>query len=1017
MGSSYAPLHLRSNGSLVTGTARAGEIVARAKELGLPAVALTDTNNLYNAIPFYKQARSVGIKPIVGAELTPNRQKRGLTPFLTVLARNLTGYENLCRIITRRNLEKSFDVVETVARFREGLFVLTEDIALAEALAEKVERGALYVELAAPGRSWMTWRRQAEAARRLGVGLVATGDVYFLTAQDHDLHRMLVAARENSLADLLRPDEVAHGDSYLKTRDEMAKRFADYPDALAETLRIADACNLEIPMGKPIFPKYPLPQGETPYSYLYARCREGLAWRYKPVTQKAVERLTYELSLIDRLGFSEYFVIVGDILRHARERGIPSVGRGSGASSIVAYILGITNVDPIKYKLPFERFLNPGRTDCPDLDIDLCWRKRDEVIGYVYETYGADHVAMISTHNCFRRRSAFRELAKASGIAPRVVDRISKRMSFMSVDNAVRSLTEGDADVDLDDETLRKVVGYAQRIEGFPHHLSIHCGGIVISDKTIDSYVPLEEATKGIAITQYEMHAIEDVGLVKIDLLGNRALSSIRETVEILRRDERIEIDPESLPDDDAETFALVQSGRTVGCCQLESPAMRHLLLMLKPQSIVRIIQALALIRPAPASQGMKEAFVRRARGLEETTFPHPSVEDILGDTFGIMLYEDDAMLIAARLAGLSLERGDRLRKAIKKIKSDADLGRVTRYFLKCALANDIPVETAKAMWVQMAKFNEYSFCRSHAAGYGLVAYQSAYLKAHHPAAYMTAALNNVQGLYPRRVHLWEAKRMGVDVLAPCVNRSDVEFTREIIGDCPELNVRVGLNMVKGLTERTMEAIVEKRGLTPFLTLRDFMGRVRAGLSELESLILVGAFDFTARCRPELVWQARAMFGKLKGVGDAVLGGLDAEIETPTFPPFSLEQKVNYELEILDCPLSAHPVELVRGRERDHENGFATAERLPQLLGKRVRLIGILDTTRGTETKNGDLMQFLTLEDETGIFEVTLFPRLYRRVRKLLTDGGPYLVEGTVDSQYDSLSVAASRVERLADKP
>ena len=667
-------------------------------------------------------------------------------------------------------------------------------------------------------------------------------------------------------------------------------------------------------------------------------------------------------------------------------------------------------MDPIRYKLPFERFLNPGRTDCPDLDVDLCWRKRDEVIQYVYETYGADHVAMISTHNCFRRRSAFRELAKANGIANHIVNRMSKRMAFTSTEEAVASLREGDADLDVDDATLGKIVRYVGRIEGFPHHLSIHCGGIVISDKTIDSYVPLEEAAKGIAITQYEMHAIEDVGLVKIDLLGNRALSTIRETVEILGEHEGLQVDPEALPENDEKTFTLVKHARTVGCCQLESPAMRHLLAMLRPESIMRIIQALALIRPAPASCGMKEAFVRRARGLEEVTFPHPSLESILGDTFGIMLYEDDAMLIAATLAGLSLERGDRLRKAIKKIKNDDDLARVTRHFLECALANGVPVETAKTMWVQMSKFNEYSFCRAHAAGYGLVAYQSAYLKAHHPAAYMTAALNNVQGLYPRRVHLWEAKRMGVDVLPPCVNRSDVEFTYDSGA------IRVGLNMIKGLSQATMEAICRKRGQSPFLTLRDFMTRVRAGLSEVEGLILVGAFDFAGRSRPGLVWQARAMFGKLKGPRH--VGALDAiatDIDTPTLLPFSVEQKVNYELEILECPLSAHPAALVRSRVG--LNGLVKAGELSALIGKRVRLIGVLDTTRGTQTKNGQLMQFLTLEDETGIFEVTLFPRLYRKVRPLLSDGGPYLVTGKVDAQYDSVSVTAFDVRRHEDAP
>ncbi|HUW57968.1 MAG TPA: DNA polymerase III subunit alpha, partial [Planctomycetota bacterium] len=1027
MASSYAPLHLRSNYSLVTGTATVEEILQRAAQLKLPAVALTDTNNLYGAIPFYKRARDLGIKPIIGAEISSvyslsppgerarvrGRRPKDNTPppnplpqgeggtkttrapgSVVLLARDLAGYANLCRIITRRNLNDTFDLVETIAHFQEGLFILTEDIALAEALADVVDRNSLWMEVAAPGRNWMTWRKLAECARRLGIGVVATGDVYFLDKHDHEFHRTLVAIRENCLVAELGaswgprpmrgdgksrtagqasrgtspmnplspqvrrtergtrrtscprrggvpdvpiasgrpghpsegsrpvtggpvPDEVgarvvrkhdetdpwrrpghpdkpgagkgpglpegerlarstvAHPDSTLMTPEEMVARFRDHPEALANTLRIAEACTLEIPMGKPVFPKYPLPEGETPYSYLYKRCLEGLAWRYKPISQAAAERLTYELSLIDRLGFSEYFVIVGDILRHARQRGIPSVGRGSGASSIVAYLLGITNVDPIRYDLPFERFLNPGRTDCPDLDIDLCWRKRDEVIRYVYDTYGADHVAMISTHNCFRRRSAFREVAKAHGIANDVVNRISKRMSGATAREAVREITSGASDLDVDDETLRKVTRYAERLEGFPHHLSIHCGGIVISDETIDSYVPLEEAAKGIAITQYEMHAIEDVGLVKIDLLGNRALSTLRETVEILKAHEGIRIDPEALPEDDGETFALVQSGRTLGCCQLESPAMRHLLLMLKPHTIRRIIQALALIRPAPASCGMKEAFVRRARGLEETTFPHPSLADVLGDTFGIMLYEDDAMLIAARLAGLDLAEGDRLRKAIKKSRTDEEMRRVARYFLKHATRNGVPPDVASEMWVQMAKFNEYSFCRAHAAGYGLVAYQSAYLKAHHPAAYMTAALNNVQGIYPTRVHLWEAKRMGVEVLGPCVNHSDVEFTHEpfhrdgphLNRDCPYLNegkIRIGLNRVKGLSQHTMERIIEKRGQSPFLSLRDFMERVRAGLSEIESLILVGAFDFTGKNRPELIWQARAMFGKLK---------------------------------------------------------------------------------------------------------------------------------------------------------
>ena len=1042
MASCYTPLRLRSNGSLLTGTARVEEIVERAVALGFPAVALTDANNLYLAIPFYKLARERGIKPILGAEIAH------ATGRATLLARNLAGYSNLCRILTRRNLDPAFDLAEAIARFADGLFVLTEDARLAESLATRMDpdTSGLFIELAAPGRAWFTWRDLAETARRLGVGVVATGDVYFLDADDYDLHRHLVAVRENKLVAEI-DSEAAHPQSFLRTCDEMSAIFCDHPEALANTLRIAEECHLDIPMGKPIFPKYPLPPGETPYSYLYRRCLEGLPWRYGnggtdiPVCppmngrQECLphQRLTYELSLIDKQGFSEYFVIVGDIMRHARSKGIPTVGRGSGASSIVAYLLGITNVDPIKYKLPFERFLNPGRTDCPDLDVDLCWRLRDDVIRYVYETYGAERVAMISTHNCFRRRSAFRELAKACGIAPEVVNRISRRMDA-SCGTAALGCAEvlQDSDFVVSDATLGKILRYAERIEGFPHHLSIHCGGIVIADTTIDQYVPLEEAAKGIAITQYEMHAIEDVGLVKIDLLGNRALSTIRETVDIVKRETGETIDPDALPDDDAAALTLVREARTLGCCQLESPAMRHLLSMLRPDSIQRIIQALALIRPAPASIGMKETFVRRARGMEPTTFAHPALESVLGDTFGVMLYEDDAMLLAATLAGLSLAEGDRLRKAIKKSKDGDALDRVSRYFLKRARANGVPLDVAADIWAQMAKFNEYSFCRAHAAGYGLVAYQSAYLKAHHPAAYMTAAINNVQGIYPRRVHVWEAKRMGVAVLGPCVNRSGTEFT------CEGGKIRVGLAQAKGISQATVESTLREREREPFRSLRDYMTRVRAGLVEIESLILVGAFDSVgqaflpvcgseregrqeclphhanARTRPELVYQARAMSGRLKGDrASGRLGGVERDVETPALPEFPLEERVNFELAILEIPLSAHPVALVKGERR---NGFIAAIDLPQLLGKRVRALGALATTRGAPTKNGDIMQFVTLEDETGVFEVTLFPKVYSRVRRLLTDGGPYLVEGKVEDQYDSISVNAFRFERCGSK-
>ncbi len=1016
----------------------------RAADFGVEAVALTDTNNLYGAVPFYKLSRQAGIRPVTGSSLEHH------TGNAVVLARNITGYSNLCRIITELNLNERFDTRRALRKLSDGLVVMTEDTSLVEALLEDIERRYLVMELAYPGRTITTLRRIREFADARGLDTVATGDVYFLEPGDHALHRVMTAIKNGkavsecdtspsgfvvrptgrrpfsgqsnralggaisaSMAPRMSEERCRTRDAYFASPQEMAERFKRFPGALEKTLEIADMCRLDIPMGRPIFPRYPLPPGETPNTLLGTQCAEGLRRRYHgsgaSLRRKAKERIRRELELIQRLGFSEYFIIVADIVRYARSRGIPVVGRGSGASSIVSYVLGITDVDPIAFNLPFERFLNIGRTDCPDIDVDFCWRMRDEVIDYVYKKYGAEYVAMICTHTMFRKRGAFRETAKAHGVSNNLVNRISKKISYEDGIPLRQEIAGNFPEVPLDEEPFATVLDTAERIIGAPHNLNIHCGGVVISDRPIYTYVPLEKAPKGIVITQYEMRAIEDIGLVKIDLLGNRALSAVRESLDIMKRS-----DASPPPDGDPKTIRLLQKGKTLGCCQLESPAMRHLLSMLRPESVRRVIQALALIRPAPASIGMKEAFVRRARGIDPVHLPHPSLEDVLGDTYGIMLYEDDAMLVGSVLAGISLEEGDKLRKAIKKSRSREDLAKVSRYFLGKAIRNGIPRETAEEMWVQMAKFTEYSFCRSHAAGYGLVAYHEAYLKAHHPAAYMTAAINNVQGIYPRRVYVWEAKRLGADVLPPCVNNSRAEFTAEHgYGDrfqiCP--HIRMGLSEVRLLHAKTLEAILREREREPFFSLHDFLSRVPISLPELENLALAGAFDFTGLSRPRLVWQCRSAHGGTKRMPPEQ--GRLMVAEDPCLPPlpdYSTEAKVGYEMETTGCPLSAHPAELAR--EKLKRNGLSLARDIPDLTGRNIRLLGIIDTARTTVTRNDEPMEFVTFEDETGIFDVTLFPRTLRKLRTILRGPGPYVINGTVDSRYDAVTVTAREVKR-----
>ncbi|MFW6159221.1 MAG: PHP domain-containing protein, partial [Planctomycetota bacterium] len=632
MASFYAPLVLRSNYSLLTGTASIRRIVERARELGLPCVALTDRNNLYGAVEFYRLAREAGIKPILGAEITHAGRRAVL------LVRNRAGYAHLCTILSRRNLDPGFSLQDALAKLQDGLHVLTEDPSLADTLADRIEPRHLWLLLAWPGRPPRHRRALSRAADELGIPLAASPDVYFLDQHEYPVHRALVAVRDHTMTARLEPRQTAHPQSVLPAPARARRAFRDCPAALKNAGAVAEDCNLDLPLGTPIFPRYQLPEGDTPRSYLRKLCVAGLRRRYRPVTRRAAERLEHELTVIDSLGFTEYFIFVWEILRFAREHGIPTVGRGSGASSIVSYVLGITQVDPIAHDIPFERFLHMQRADCPDLDVDLCWIKRDRLIDSIYEKYGADRVAMVSTHSTFRLRSAFRDVARAFGLPQDVVDRMSKQLPHAgaTVREAVRA-TGVDRFTAANEEALAAIVETAERIRGCPRHLGIHCGGLVIGDRPLENYVPLERASKGIVVTQYEKDSIEDIGLVKMDFLGNHGLTIRDETIRLAHERHGVELHPDAIPDGDPATGRLLAEACTLSCCQLESPAMRNLLRMLRVRSVRQLMQALALIRPAPASCGMKEEFVRRARSLDDWQPPHPSLEGVLDDTYGIM--------------------------------------------------------------------------------------------------------------------------------------------------------------------------------------------------------------------------------------------------------------------------------------------------------------------------------------------------------------------------------------------
>ncbi|MFP4176278.1 MAG: DNA polymerase III subunit alpha [Candidatus Brocadiia bacterium] len=1001
MDSFCAPLLLRSNCSLLTGTAELTELIKLAQHHELRALALTDRNNLYGAIPFYHRAREADIKPIIGTELT--------TPPYTavVLAQNATGYMNLCRLLSRRNLKDDFSLPEALTECQQGLHVLTENVDLARTLCEQINQKQLWLLLCHP-RPLSHQRNIRQCARQTGIAPAATPDVYFPEESDRPLHLILAAIRDNTVISDLSDCSVAPPGSRFMSPDEIRETFADTPAALENTAHILRDCNCEIPLGDSVFPTCSTPDDRSALEYLKQLCRAQIRKMYPDNRVCALQRLRKELAIIDDLGFTEYFLFAREVLQYALRKNIPTIGRGSGAGSIVSYLLGITQVDPLAYNIPFERFLHRRRDDAPDLDVDLGWTERDRLIESIYRRYGSRHVAMVSTHSTFRLRSAFRDVARAHGVCQKEVNRLSaklERNSDRSVYDAVLS-TDADTDSPLPEEKLRDIALAAQSLRGFPRHVGVHCGGLVVGERPLEDYVPLERASKGVVITQYDKDAVEERGLVKMDFLGNHGLTIQSRTSAIINQRGIKEKPPDPIPDDDPATARLLREGRTLGCCQLESPAMRSLLRRLRPHSIRQLMQVLALIRPAPASGGMKDQFIQRARGEAPVEFAHPLLEDALEETRGILLFEDDAMRVASALADVSLEEGDRLRRAISKADSRQRLREISTYFIHKAKDNGVPPRTAAEVWARMAQFNSYSFCRAHAASYAKMAYELAYLKAHHPLPFMTAVLNHQWGMYPRRTHLEEARRMGLKILPPSVNQSHAEFSAETEG------IRVGLGAVKELSEHTLKRIRQARKNRPFDSLPDFLSRTNAGKREAENLILAGALDCTEWNRPQLLWGLKALDDRITNTSPGTLFPDGHPLpEPPDLPAYGPMDTLGAEMHALELSVHRHPIIPFRW----HLNGppLPSSNALDSFTGQNIRTMGILTARRTTTTRHGRTMQFLTLEDEHGIFEALLFPQAHQKCDDQLRGIGPYIVEGRVQNRDGVTSINAENIRRI----
>jgi DNA-directed DNA polymerase III PolC len=958
-----------------------GEIPDHLREMGFTAGALLDRGNLYGAVEFYERCRENGIRPIIGADVTCPRSGKPIG----LLALSRQGYAGLCRVLSDVNLGEDVALARSIGESPEGLGALCPDLECALELVNILGTDRVWIEIVANRIRPSSARRLIAGARQHNLRAVASWDILFLDEPDERISKVLTSVGEGTLLSETRLDARR---ASLRACLCLEAMFRDEPGLLTETLRLADMADLTLETGRPHFP-HARPSPDESFACLRQMCEQAIPARYNGARAEASRRLSEELRVIRRLGLADYFLVVQEITDFAVRRSISTTGRGSGAGSLVAYLLGITQVDPIAHGLLFERFLNEHRPDYPDLDIDISWRRRDDLIDYVYQRFGKSKVAMISTHACFELRSAAREVAKTFGLSPYEAQSLAGRLSRRSKENSARTIEKvlGEIRPELPGRYREAIGELATAIVGFPHHSSVHCGGVVISDRPITYYTPLELAAKGIQVTQFDMHAIEKIGLIKIDLLGNRALTVIEETVrDVARHSGSVTITP-----DDPATARLLAQGRTLSCFQLESPAMRSLLAMLRAANREEATLALALVRPGPAAGGMKDKFIRsRSRRAS------------------LPVYEEDVMRIIARYTGTSLAEADIIRRELK----DGDMSEqeLERKFLFLAETAGVERKRAQRAWQHIRRFAAYTFCKAHAASYGVLAYAAAYLKANFPLEFYAATLRNHAGMYPMWVHVNEARRIGIPVLLPDINRSARDFSIE--GEA----IRTGLSAVKHLSRPTLDRIMSQRRVEPFWSLGDFLARVGAGKDEISSLIASGAFDPIEPERCSALAGYLGLRGRPVAAGQPSLGLTGDGIRLPTraFRPL---QKRRMEHDSLGFSPLIHPLELFLHPEippRDRHGG-ADGHYGPDMPpnAQNPEIVGLLAAMRSYKANGTDLW-FLTLDSPHGFYECVL-PRRYLKVRLEL--GRAYAVQGQVAARFGVRVLRARSARKLPAKP
>ncbi|MEO8200025.1 MAG: DNA polymerase III subunit alpha [Gemmatimonadota bacterium] len=1008
----FTHLHVHTHFSFGSGASSPEALVHAAASRGFTTLACTDTNGVYGAIDFQNAAFAAGIRPILGAHLVSNGQEA------LALATDDQGWASLCRAITEIHWNPACSLAAQIASDRRGLIILSNDVNLLDHVVRQSGPENLYAELI-PGK-----QRHAvlAAARRMGLPPVATNGVMVANAEDWARHRLLKAISLNVALSACPPDQLSPRDAWLRPAADLARLFPDCPEAVSNAAMIAERCRYMIPQGRVIPPR--LAAHEDAMGQLRALAYDGATRRYGTIAPVTRDRLEHELGVIALKGFADYFLVVRDIVQH----GPTHCGRGSVANSVVSYCLGITHVEPLSAGLLFERFLNPERKDPPDIDLDFPWDERDKVLAYVFNRYPRPRAAMVANHNCFRLRGALREVAKVHGRPPGEIREVTRRIPWYSDDEGTladlmhshpnfRSLELPGIWADL--------ARMAEPLVGIPRHLSLHPGGVVIVPTALTDYVPLQPAVKTldgfpdltVPVIQFEKDGAEDAGLVKIDLLGNRSLAVIRDAINAVHHHTGKLIDyTSSDAGDDKKTRELFRTGKTMGVFYTESPASRMLCQKSRAESFELLVLNTSIIRPA--SNRYIRVYLERLHGAPYEPLD-PVLRDTLSETFGVMVYQEDVVNVAATFAGMPLATGDGLRKALSKKRPLKALAAYAEEFFTGAASRGRNPETANKVWEMIMSFAGYSFCKGHSCSYIQVAQHSCYLRANHPAEFFAAVLSNGGGFYHPFAYIAEAMRNGIRIHPPDVNESDFRC----IGR--EQWLRVGFQFIKGLSAEGVERILGARGsqnsAPPFKSITDL--RTRTGIShdDLRILIKVGALDSIAdgKTRPMLLWEVDQETGRTSNGGPVLHLETEEQVSAaaingtllPRLKEYTTDRRRREAYDALGFTTDVHPMDLHTDQLRRFRVTRSTE--LHKQVGKSVLVAGMLTTSKPVHTAKEEPMEFATFDDGDGLIETVLFPQVYRERGHVLFDQGPFIFRGKVEEEFGAITVTISQLDRL----